>query len=106
MSHSHGERSYCPVCGHEAISTMVPCENCGYPEKEPKIGKWLGTPPKRCDICERDLDNYDWWVDGRLAGTTTWANMCPGCWPAEGVQKLGTGCGQKYDRKTLRKIEG
>jgi len=68
-----------------------------------KRKKWFGSKPDACDVCGRKPTPY--FVDGRLAGAHTWALMCPECFKALGVG-LGTGKGQKYDSKTLEKLEG
>ena len=74
--------------------------------------KWSGTWPANCQVCRTpnlsdkgaDLSFYDWFVDG-LTRYGHWALMCPECFDQEGVG-LGTGLGQKYDSKTLVKLEG
>lgn len=67
--------------------------------------KWLGSWPASCDICTLPLDKVEYFVDGRVTGGTAWALMCPVCHYFNGVG-LGTGRGQKYDSKTLEKLEG
>ena len=66
--------------------------------------KWKGTWPAKCDFCHGELTKVDWFVDGRTK-QGPWALMCPVCHLMDGVG-LGTGRGQKYDSKTLEKIEG
>lgn len=67
--------------------------------------KWIGRPPTECDICGQNLDETDYFVDGRLFGVTSWAIMCPKCFERYGLG-LGTGRGQVYDTETLEKLEG
>jgi len=66
--------------------------------------KWQGTWPAKCDICGLDLSKDPWFVDGRVVGSS-WALMCIFCFETSGYG-LGTGLGQKYDSKTLIKLEG
>lgn len=62
-----------------------------------KIGDaWLGPAPQACDICERPLRAV--FVDGKTRGGP-WAIMCPGCRVDHGPAELGTGRGQKFERK-------
>lgn len=68
-----------------------------------EVRKWMGTPPSKCQLCERYLKNA--FIDGKLVFGTSWAIMCTGCHSFHGVG-LGAGRGQKYDLKTLEKIEG
>jgi len=57
---------------------------------------------KGCDICKAAFTDVVY--DGKtLHGP--WAFMCEDCFQDLGVG-LGTGRGQKYDVKTLKKIEG
>lgn len=65
--------------------------------------KWMGTTPTHCDLCRRTLTQQ--FVDGRLRSGGQWAIMCPTCHRTLGVG-LGTGYGQRYDLKTLEKVEG
>lgn len=57
---------------------------------------WIGKPPTKCDICERPL--FSVFVDGRTSDGR-WGIMCPGCRISEGRLELGTGKGQKFERK-------
>ena len=73
-----------------------------------KHKKWLDIAPTNCGICDIELteeQGYDFFVDGRIAHSSTWAIMCPYCHYTRGTG-LGTGYGQKYDINTLKKIEG
>jgi hypothetical protein len=64
--------------------------------------KWRGTVPTHCDICRKPLSQQ--FVDGNtIAGL--WAMMCAICHSREGCG-IGPGKGQRYDLKTLVKIEG
>jgi hypothetical protein len=68
-------------------------------------GKWLGPPPKECDLCHNPIT--DKFVDGRTV-FSTWANMCLKCHKEKGVG-LGTGYGQYYKRNAdgdFMKVEG
>ena len=67
--------------------------------------KWFGTWPAKCDLCETSLADTGFFVDGRINGRMTWALMCPHCFYNLGAG-LGLGQGQKYDSKTLIKLEG
>jgi hypothetical protein len=68
------------------------------------VKRWEGTWPADCDICEIDLQVYEVFYDARTR-IGSWALLCPDCFEEEGVG-LGTGLGQKYDSKTLVKLEG
>lgn len=72
----------------------------------PVVKKWFGTWPANCDICKTDLSTPPilWFIDGRTK-QGPWALMCSQCHYSYGVG-LGTGRGQKYDSKTLVKLEG
>jgi len=65
------------------------------------IKRWLGTPPTTCDLCHGTLGKvfYD------CATRHGWGIACHGCFLQHG-SGLGTGRGQKYDRKTLVKVAG
>lgn len=76
-----------------------------------KKKKWIsGGGPPECDIClnfhykTTDLTKEEFFVDGKTQ-MGPWALMCPRCFKLYGVG-LGTGRGQKYDSKTLEKVEG
>lgn len=74
---------------------MVQSDRKGRPEV--KIGQeWVGTPPEKCDVCGiRLLTTF---VDGRTSDGR-WAIMCPSCRVERGPRILGTGNGQKFERK-------
>lgn len=56
---------------------------------------WTGTPPAKCDGCEQRIQRT--FVDGRTP-SGQWGIFCPGCRISYGV-RLGTGLGQKYERR-------
>jgi hypothetical protein len=62
--------------------------------------RWLGTKPTTCNLCDCELSNEEYFVDGRIryAGRSTWAIICPDCHREFGCG-FGTGRGQKYDTK-------
>jgi len=66
------------------------------------------TEKHACDFC--GTEPKDFIIDGRTLidsmGHGSWAWMCQDCWAAYGVGRLGTGCGQKFDQRTLEKVEG
>lgn len=64
--------------------------------------KWLGTPPEKCDLCHKPLTQQ--FVDGATV-YGPWGILCAVCHKRYG-RGLGTGRGQRYDLKTLEKIEG
>jgi len=69
------------------------------------IKRWMGTWPANCDICGNSLTSPNlYFIDGRTKDGP-WALMCTQCHYMHGVG-LGTGRGQKYDSKTLIKLEG
>lgn len=57
---------------------------------------WQGQAPTHCDVCRRPLKAT--FVDGRTQ-LGPWAIMCPSCRVDIGPLELGTGRGQKYERK-------
>ena len=71
---------------------------------ETKEKKWMGTWPAKCDLCNDQLAEEEEFIDGRTK-EGPWALMCTMCHIIHGVG-LGTGRGQKYDSKTLIKLEG
>ena len=73
------------------------------PEAKPKQKKfWYGSAPVYCEICGRKLTTT--FVDGATQ-YGPWAKMCPTCHLTVG-RGLGLGRGQKYNVKTLEKLEG
>ena len=74
--------------------------------------KWLGSPIENCEACGGKVGEvfYDAYtirpfILDYLHPATRWAILCHGCFQ-ELNGKLGTGRGQKYDTKTLEKLEG
>jgi hypothetical protein len=51
-------------------------------------------PPHECDLCNRNLKEYRWFVDGQTA-SGEWANMCQPCFIDHGGA-IGWGHGQLY----------
>jgi hypothetical protein len=56
----------------------------------------MGQAPTKCDLCAKPLIAV--FVDGRTI-YGRWAIMCPDCRVLRGPDKLGTGLGQKFERK-------
>lgn len=67
--------------------------------------KWIGSWPANCDECKRDLAEMSCFYDAR-AISGRWGLFCPKCFNTVTFGRLGTGYGQKYDSKTLEKLEG
>ena len=66
--------------------------------------RWTGTPPHRCELCNRQFtptDRFFWDFKTRMG---PWALGCEACFKKHGIGE-GTGMGQKYDLKTKEKIE-
>lgn len=57
-----------------------------------KIRQYI-DPPAQCDLCDFPISHV--FVDGRVEGGSSWANMCLPCWHRRGTG-LGTGSGQVY----------
>ena len=66
------------------------------------MAKWMGGIPKTCDLCHQDLIQQ--FIDGRTQ-MGPWAILCAVCHSRYGCG-LGIGSGQRYDLKTLEKVEG
>lgn len=108
-----GNKWICDVCGSEigfwdeyAENAEKECRVCGQHNFRVTV-RWFGET--ECDFCEKlrqdpDLKKHEWFVDGKTK-FGPWALMCPKHFKQYGVG-LGTGKGQKYDSKTLEKIEG
>ena len=64
--------------------------------------QWESTAPTECDLCHDDLE--DSFIDGKTK-YGPWGIMCSTCHEIYGCG-LGLGLGQKYDLKTLDKLEG
>jgi len=67
-----------------------------------QTAKWMNPAPTKCNICGRAPQGR--FVDGKTC-MGPWALMCETCHEAFGVG-IGTGKGQKYDTRTLEKIDG
>ncbi len=65
--------------------------------------KWLGD--KICNFCREDVAKQEYFVDGRVSCTSSWALMCEKCFSVYG-EGIGVGIGQVYNSKTFEKIEG
>lgn len=65
--------------------------------------KWFGAVPTKCDLCKGKFTDGAF-IDGRTV-YGPWAIMCSTCHSHSG-HGLGVGKGQKYDSKTLVKLEG
>ena len=64
--------------------------------------KWHGS--EECDFCQCDVTTKPYFVDGTTR-QGPWACMCPDCFTLHG-RGLGTGVGQKYNGRTMEKMEG
>ena len=64
--------------------------------------KWMGSKPEKCDLCGKKFEEI--FIDGKTE-MGPWGLLCGVCHYMYGVG-LGTGRGQKYDLKTLEKIDG
>jgi hypothetical protein len=67
--------------------------------------KWFGTWPANCDECGESLKAQAVFYDAR-AISGHWGLFCDPCFRLVTFNKLGNGYGQKYDSKTLEKLEG
>ena len=66
--------------------------------------KWMGSKPASCDICgHRFKDNDRFFYDFAMR-QGKWALGCEKCFKKHGLG-LGNGKGQKYDLKTLEKMD-
>jgi hypothetical protein len=72
--------------------------------KKEERRKWLGTWPAYCDFCGADLSQLKVFYDAK-SRRGLWGLFCHQCYDI-GCYGLGTGKGQKYDSKTLVKLEG
>lgn len=63
---------------------------------------WMGSTPSHCDLCRQPLAQQ--FVDGKTQ-FGPWAIMCAICHRDQAIG-LGLGRGQRYDLKTLEKIDG
>jgi len=74
-------------------------------EVEKSARRWLGTWPATCDACGAYLPDEDYFCDAR-SNVGPWGLFCPDCHRQYCSGRLGLGSGQKYDSKTLVKLEG
>jgi hypothetical protein len=54
---------------------------------------------EKCDGCPKKLLLVCYDTKTKLNGM--WANLCPTCYNLYGIGKLGTGLGQRYERKAV-----
>jgi hypothetical protein len=66
--------------------------------------KWMGNPPVKCDLCHLPLKG-DSFYDFKVPIFGQWGIGCEHCFVKYGGE-LGTGRGQKYNSKTMEKING
>jgi len=69
------------------------------------IRKWFGTWPAICNMCGSYLPDEKYFYDAS-DNQGDWGLFCPQCHKDYCGSRLGTGLGQKYDSKTLVKLEG
>lgn len=75
------------------------------PKPKPAPVYWTGDPEK-CNLCGNVITTH--FVDGKVAGYSSWAIMCPDCFRDFGLG-LGLGRGQLYEKQPnerYMKIEG
>lgn len=67
---------------------------------------WSSPRPTECNACEGSMEKSTCFVDGAIPTSTgpMWGVFHVTCFKAHGG-KLGVGRGQKYDMKTLQKVE-
>lgn len=68
-----------------------------------KAKMWRGSKPVKCDLCGRPFEHE--FVDGFVVRLGSWGLLCIDCHRTHGCG-FGTGRGQRYDLKTLVKLEG
>jgi len=62
--------------------------------------KWLGSAPDKCDTCDTPIGNIFYDAKTEFG---PWACMCPSCFTlGPGLGKLGTGFGQKFEKKDIQ----
>ena len=66
--------------------------------------KWMGTKPIKCDICGHQFNDQDKHFYDFATRQGKWALGCAVCFGKHG-HGLATGLGQKYDLKTLEKVD-
>ena len=67
--------------------------------------KWFGTWPAVCNMCGAFLPDETHFCDAKC-NDGMWGLFCPECHELYCSGRLGMGKGQKYDSKTLLKLEG
>jgi hypothetical protein len=67
--------------------------------------KWMGAVPEMCQCGNCRLPLKEQFVDGRDPRTGMWGIFTVTCFKRMGGT-YGTGRGQRYDAKTLEKVEG
>jgi hypothetical protein len=65
--------------------------------------KWLSETPPCCEICGKLFNSTDNFFYDFKTWNGSWGIGCETCFK-ENEGQLGSGCGQKYDLKTLEKI--
>jgi len=63
---------------------------------------WSGTTPTTCDLCYKPFAST--FYDARTK-QGRWGLLCRSCFKEYGMG-LGTGLGQEYDLRTLKKLRG
>jgi len=61
-------------------------------------GLFCDPAPEKCDICSKNFEDQDYFIDGALKGDTKWAYMCTECFLENG-EGIGLGEGQVYKRQ-------
>jgi hypothetical protein len=103
--HGIGE-SMSTFIGEDGKEFLSRAEERRYVESKPK--KWLGTWPAKCDACKADLTLYPVFYNAEARyGTWNghWGLFCQTCFDYFRCM-IGPSYGQKYDSKTLIKLEG
>ena len=69
--------------------------------------KWFGSDPIICDICKIpfNVGKNPVFYDAFVPAFGQWGLICNSCFIIHNCS-LGTGKGQKYNLKTLEKLEG
>ncbi len=65
------------------------------------VKNWSGSTPIYCDACNIAFGKF--FIDGNTV-SGRWGLFCESCHSEIGIG-LGVGKGQKYDRKTLLRVE-
>lgn len=64
-------------------------------DKAIEIDRPYICPPAKCDMCDRPLSKEKYFIDGKILGSSSWANMCGHCHKIHGIP-MGWGSGQLY----------